>query len=103
MAISTFAELQTAIGGWIDRASLAQIPDFITLFEAQVNRRLMVRQQTTSATVTMSGGSGSLPADYLEWKRVTWNGDPTRDLDYVTPAFLSRVNAGSESADPTYF
>jgi hypothetical protein len=102
MAIGTYAELQTAIGNWLDR-SLSQVTDFIALFEAQVNRRLLLRPQTTSSTITMTSGAGSLPSDYLEWKRVTWSGDPTRDLDYVTPAFLSRVNAASESADPTYF
>ncbi len=102
MAISTYAELQTALGTWLDR-SLTNITDHITLFEAQVNRRLLVRQQTTSATITMSSGSGSLPTDYLEWKRVTWSGTVTRELDYVTPSFLSTFNAAAASGDPTYF
>lgn len=102
MAIDTYANLQTAIGTWLDR-SLSYVTDCITLFEAQVNRRLMVRPQTTSTTITMSGGSGSLPTDYLEYKRVTWSGTPTRDLDYVSPSFLSAFNAAAASGDPTYF
>jgi hypothetical protein len=102
MAITTYAELQTAIGTWLDR-TIANVTDHIALFEAQVNRRLMVRPQTTSTTITMSNGSGSLPSDYLEWKRVTWSGSPTRELDYVTPSFLSSVNASSSQADPAYF
>jgi hypothetical protein len=102
MAITTFAELQTALGIWLDR-SLTNITDHIALFEAQVNRRLMVRPQTTSTTITMSGGAGTLPTDYLEWKRVTWSGSVKRELEYVTPSFLSAVNAASASGDPTYF
>jgi len=102
MAITTFAELQTALGVWLDR-SLTNITDHIALFEAQVNRRLLVRPQTTTATVTMSGGSGTLPTDYLEWKRVTWSGNPTRELEYVTPSLLSSVNASGTSDNPLYF
>lgn len=104
MAISTFSELKTAVANWIDRTDLsARIPEFITLFEAQVNRRLMVRPQTTSTTITMSSGSGSLPSDYLEWKRVTWDGSTDRELDYVTPSFLRSYNPTGASSDPTYF
>lgn len=104
MAISTFAELKTAVANWIDRTDLSsRIPEFITLFEAQVNRRLLVRPQTTSTTITMSSGSGSLPSDYLEWKRVTWDGSTDRELDYVTPSFLKAFNPTGASADPHYF
>lgn len=104
MAISTFAELKTAISNWTDRSDLSsRLAEFIALFEAQVNRRLMVRPQTTSSTITMSSGSGSLPSDYLEWKRVTWNGTVTRELDYVTPSFLKSYNASAASGDPSYF
>jgi hypothetical protein len=102
MSISNYSELQTAIGNWLDR-SLSQVTDFIVLFEAQVNRRLLLRPQTTSTTITMTSGAGSLPSDYLEWKRVTWSGSPTRELDYATPSYLSSVNASSSQADPAYF
>lgn len=104
MAITTFAELKTAGATWLDRTNLSsQMPDFITLFEAQVNRRLLVRQQTTSTTLTPSSGSATLPTDYLEWKRVTWQGNPTRELSYVTPSALSAFNSSSLSGDPVHF
>jgi hypothetical protein len=102
MAISTYAELQTAMAAWLDR-TLTQATDCIALFEAQVNRRLMVRPQTTSTTITMSSGAGTLPTDYLEWKRVTWSGETKRELEYATPSFLSSFNAASASGNPTYF
>jgi SH3-like domain-containing protein len=104
MSIGTYAELQTAITNWLDRTDLSsRIPEFIALFEAQINRRLRVRKQITSTTLTPSSGSVALPTDYLEWKRVTWTGSPRRELDYVTPSFLSGTNPDLLSDVPTYF
>lgn len=104
MAITTYAELQTAMGNWLDRSDLSsRLPEFITLFEADVNRQLRVRQQQTTATITITSGSGSLPTDYLEHKRVTWQGSPTRQLQYVTPEYLAAVNSSGASASPAYF
>jgi len=104
MTISTYAELQTAVTNWLDRSDLSsRIPEFIVLFEAALNRRLAVRQQETSTTLTVTAGATTLPTDYLLWKRVTWQGSPTRYLDYVTPAFLSAFNAAGASGPPTYF
>ena len=102
MAISTYAELQTAMATWLDR-TLSSATDCIALFEAQVNRRLTVRPQTTTATITMSSGAGTLPTDYLAWKRVTWQGTPKRELEYVTPEYLSASNPTDASADPSRF
>lgn len=40
MALDNYADLQTAIGNWLNRSDLsAQIPDFITIAEAQMRRR----------------------------------------------------------------
>ena len=104
MSITTFAELSTAVTNWIDRTDLSsRIPEFITLWEAEVNRRLRLRQQTASTSLTPSAGSATLPTDYLEWKRVTWTGTPKRELDYVTPSFLQAFNPSAISATPLYF
>lgn len=104
MTISTYAEIQTAITNWLDRTDLSsRIPEFIALFEAQINRRLRVRKQIVSTTLTPSSGSVALPTDYLEWKRVTWTGSPRRELDYVTPSFLSGINPTQLSDVPSYF
>lgn len=57
MAISTYAELKTAVASWLDRTDLTSIiPDFITLAEAQMNRRLRVRQMVTRSESTFSSG-----------------------------------------------
>lgn len=104
ITITSYATLQTAMAEWLDRDDLTtRLPDFIGMFEAKINRRLRIRQQVTSTTLTPTAGSVTIPADYLEWKRCTWTGSPKRELDYVTPAYLSGTNPDSLSDVPSYF
>ena len=104
MAITTYAELQTAVANWLDRSDLtSRIPEFIALFEARINRRLRVRQQVTSDDITPASGSVTLPADYLEWIRVTWLGDPRRELEYVEPTYLQAAYPDQPSDTPRFF
>lgn len=107
MAISTYAELKTAIANWLARDDLtAYLDDFVTLFEAAANRRLgkaRIRQMETSTTLTPSAGSATLPTDYLDWRRVTWAGSPKSELDYVHPSYLQAFNPSDESDTPQIF
>ena len=68
MAITTYAELQTAIGDWLNRADLDQkIPDFIRLAESTLNDVLRQADMVTQSTgVTITSGRATLPADALE-------------------------------------
>lgn len=104
MAIGTYAELQTAIGNWLDRTDLSsRLPEFIALAEAKINRRLRVRQQLTTTTLTPSSGSANLPSDYLEWQHVTWTGSPEVELEYVEPTYLRQAFPDSPSDTPRFF
>jgi hypothetical protein len=104
MPLTTYAELQAAIGDWLERADLAaRIPDFITLFEAAANRRLRMREQEAAATLVPSSGTAALPADYLAWRRVTWAGARRVELDYVHPSYLQAAWPSSPSGVPLVF
>jgi hypothetical protein len=104
MPITSYAELQTAIGGWLGHDLFtATIPDFITLFEAAANRRLRVRQQEATAILTPASGAAALPADYLAWRRVTWTGSPRIELDYVEPSWLQAAYPTSPARTPAVF
>ena len=104
MAITTFSELQAAVGNWLDHGLFAaRIPEFIALFEASANRRLRVREQEASATLTPSAGAAALPADYLAWRRVTWTGSPRVELQYVHPSYLQAAYPSTPSARPRVF
>jgi hypothetical protein len=86
MALTNYTDLQAAIASWMVRSDLTSvIPDFITLFEAEANRVLRTRAQETAGTITMSSGVGTLPTDYLGWKRMTWPGSTVMQLEYVHP------------------
>ena len=104
MALTSYAELQQAIADWLERADLVtRIPDFIALFEAAANRRLRVRQQEATVSLTPSSGSVALPADYLAWRRVTWTGSSRVDLQYVHPSYLQAAYPSSPSDVPRIF
>ena len=104
MSLTSYTELQQAIADWLERADLAtRIPDFIALLEAAANRRLRVRQQEASTTLTPSDGAVALPADYLMWRRVTWTGSNRVDLQYVHPSYLQAAYPSSPSDVPRIF
>jgi hypothetical protein len=104
MAITTYAELQAAVGNWLDHGLFAaRILDFIALFEAAANRRLRVREQEATATLTPSSGAATLPADYLAWRRVTWTGTPRVELQYVHPSYLQAAYPSAPTDVPRVF
>jgi hypothetical protein len=104
MSITTYAELQAAVGNWLDHSLFsARVPEFIALFEAAANRRLRVREQETSATLTPSSGAAALPADYLTWRRVTWTGASRVELQYVHPSYLQAAYPSLPAGVPRVF
>src|SRR5262245_659773 len=104
MAITTYAELQAAVGNWLDHGLFAaRVPEFIALFEAAANRRLRVREQEATATLTPSSGAVALPADYLAWRRLTWTGTPRVELQYVHPSYLQAAYPSSPTDVPRIF
>jgi hypothetical protein len=89
VSLSTYADLQAQIANFLARDDLtAYIPDMITLFEAAAARRLKVRPQETTVSIATTNGVGTLPTDYLGYRRVTWTGSPITDLTYVAPSIF---------------
>lgn len=96
MAITTYAQLQTAISDHLARSDLTSyIPDFITLAEGLLNfglksteldmDPLRVRDMETTVTLTPTSGVVTLPDTFLEARRVVETAVPRRSLDYITP------------------
>lgn len=68
MPLGTFAELKTAVAGWLHRDDLAaNIPDFIALAEARHARELRLRPMITTAPLATVAGVSTvaLPARWL--------------------------------------
>jgi hypothetical protein len=102
MAIGTYSELQSALASWSVRDDLtAQIPNFIALFEARINRTLRVRQMETIATLVPASGVATVPADYLEWKSLTYLGTVYNDLQFVNPSVFTEMYPDNPTDIPT--
>jgi hypothetical protein len=67
MAIGTYTELQTAVTNWLARSDLtSRIPEFITLAEAEMNRRLRtLDQETKSTSYSITGEFVNVPTSFL--------------------------------------
>jgi hypothetical protein len=105
MAIGDYAELQAAIQGFLwNRADVAaQIPDFIRLAEAQMNRRLTCRQmERIDPDFTLYGEMVPLPDDFAGVKsfRVTSQANQA-PLQYTSPEGLERL--GNYGGPPSHY
>ncbi len=80
MALANYTDLKAAVGNWLNRGDLtAQIPDFITLAEKQIARRL--RRTVTKSSVSVSTAATTLPAAVAELRSVRLiTGSPALDL-----------------------
>ena len=88
MAISTYAELQSAVSNWLDRSDLtSRIPEFISLAESRIARKLRIREMETESDVTLTGGTrtAAVPTGFREVRRVYLNSSPVIELKYMTP------------------
>lgn len=94
MSISTHAELLTALENYLHRSDLTSIlPDFISLAEAKLNRRLRLRAQETTATGSVASSVG-LPADFVELISIkVTTGGTTYPIDYK-PTGKTRGESG---------
>ena len=86
MAISTKAELHTAVANWLNRSDLTdRIPEFISLAEAGFNRNLRTRDMLTRSTASVSTQYISLPTDFLEMSNIEITStSPPKRLVYIS-------------------
>lgn len=93
-AISDYASLLVDAGEYSGRNDIAHLfPRFIGLAEIKLNRALRVADMEVTGTVTLTAGSGPLPADFLEAREVkNANGIPIRAvaLQQQTASYMGR-------------
>lgn len=102
---TTFATLQAKVvdllhrTGDTDIAALA--PDWIGYAESELQTRLKLLEFEASASVPITAGSGTLPADYVGMRSVYWDADTDTPLDYLNAdAFDALRNL---SNNPAYY
>lgn len=92
MAVTTYAELKTAIGVELDRTDLASYTgDFVKFAEGQLNRDLRHRKMVTSTDLTPASNVCTLPTDYLNYIRVVELGAIRRELEFITPSVADQM------------
>lgn len=102
----TYSSLKTKVGTWLNRADLADyIPDFITMAEAQMNRRLDCRQMVTVTTISIAAETYTLPSDFGGVKSFRLNTDPVTALEYRYPEEFDdvRLDAFARNGKPVFF
>ncbi len=108
MTIGTYAQLQTTVAAWAHNTALTtQIPDFIALAEASLNRVLRLRTMESDNTLSLSSGTRAvaLPNGFLEpiSLRLVISGETYHELTPKRPQQLN-VNVESGSARrPTFW
>jgi hypothetical protein len=85
----TYATLKSDIAVWARRGDLTgAIPSFVALAESEIYKThsnpLRVREMETNATVTVTGNSAPLPADFLEARYIRKD-EITVSLSYTPP------------------
>lgn len=103
MSLSNYTNLQTAVANALHRSDLTSvIPDFITLAEDKLNKRLRIRGMETRVNTTVTAGTEyvALPDGFLSAKNFQVNTSPRMRLEYASPEWLdvnfpSPTNTGS--------
>lgn len=106
MALTTYSELKTSIGDWLNRSDLTSvIPDFISLAEAQIERTLRARQMIVRANASFDAQYGAVPSDFLETKSFKLTStNPQTPLEFLSIDALDQKAAEyTASGKPRFF
>lgn len=105
MAITTYAELQTAVAGRLKRSPDADVTELISLAEARLSRdiRLQAQEQRSTAATVAGTAYYATPTDYLEARTFKLSTDPLTTLEYVDNAWIDAHWAGSQTGKPRVF
>ena len=104
MALTTYAELKTSVGDWLNRTDLTTaIPDFISLAEAQIERNLRTRQMIVRATASITTEYSAVPNDFLEVKSFKLDTNPVTPLGFETIDSMDTLAVTYRSASKPIF
>jgi hypothetical protein len=102
----TYTGLKASVADWLNRQDLvAQIPDFITIGEAQINRTLRVLQMEVFSDGTSSADLVAVPSDWLETRTLRLE-DPTAGmqiLEYVGEEEFDQLEASGLTSTTRYY
>lgn len=104
MAIATYTDLTNRISGYLKgRTDLTdRIPEFITLAEKRINRKLRVEEMVSTATLT-AAAEMTLPTDFLEADAVVYEQTPKVVLLPGSKRTAQRLYAYNDTGIPRMY
>lgn len=105
MSLADYSALQTAITNFMDDSDLSSyIPDFITLCESTLNRRLRCKEMQKRATATLSTSTRFIacPTRFAEMQSFRLNTTQLHGLKFLTNAQIDDFYQ-STSGKPEYY
>lgn len=91
MSLDSYTNLKSALASALHRSDLtSSIPDFITLAEARLNKRLRIRAMENRQTASVSSEYITLPTGFLALRNLQLNSSPRQLLEYAPPEWLDR-------------
>jgi hypothetical protein len=101
MAITTYAELKTALANWSERSDLTSLmPDFITYAHQEIGRGLRSTTNTLTANVTINAETVAVPTYFKAIRRLYLDLTPRRRLMVISPE--GRQDMASDYQAQTY-
>lgn len=99
MAISTYAELKSAVADWLNRDDLVSVvPTFVALAEADLDRQVRHWKMEKRATAELDTQYSAVPADWVETVRFYLTDGQTFPLELVSQAAMLDLRARSADA-----
>lgn len=102
--MTTHATLKTDVAGFLVKSNLASdMATFVRLGEAKIARRVRVRAQETTTSLSVSSSTTALPADYLAMRSVSAEISNNRVLEMMTPETIREAAVWDGSGDAKAF
>jgi hypothetical protein len=106
LPLASYSDLKVEVASWLRRADLtAEIPTFVALAEAQMNRRLRVRPMAARLSASWAAEYVNLPADFLAEREVSVaDGAGGRHrLAYLAPEPMDLAALTPSSGRPRFY
>ena len=106
MALNSYAALKASIADFLNRSDLtAVIPDFITLAEAEMNRRIRMAALVKRADATIDSEYTSFPSDLQQIKSLYLKTSPITKLVFLTGEEMQAKKASGykTTGNPDFF
>lgn len=106
MAITTYAQLKTAVVSWLDVATTdftSTIDDLVTVGEKRIFRETRTRDMETALSSVIAAGVIALPTNYVAMKFCYVDGTPVQALERRSAEWIySKYPQRSSSSKPSF-